>query len=82
MMSAKLATLGLLKIMVSWFKYYDVIIPVQVNTKKVLSRNLNYIVDVVTWPKFGNSTISVWEVIISLFLRGGLGTRSIIWDWR
>ena len=36
-------------------------------TNKILSLDSNYIVDVVTWPKFGNSTISMKEVIISSF---------------
>ena len=47
MMSAKLATLGLLKVKVFWNKGYDVIISVCDVTKKFLSRDLNYIVDVV-----------------------------------
>ena len=56
-MSAKIATPDLRK-KVFWQKYYDV-------TKKILSRDSNYIVDVVTWPKFGNSSISMREVIIT-----------------
>ena len=47
MMSAKLATLGLLKVKVFWNKGYDVIISVCDVIKKFLSRDLNYIVDVV-----------------------------------
>ena len=46
MMSAKMATPGLFKIMVFWNKGYDVIIPVDDVTKKILSRDLNYIVHV------------------------------------
>ena len=65
MMSAKLATLGLLKIKVFWNKGYGVISSVCDATKKVLSRDSNYIVDVVMWPKFGNSNISMREVIIT-----------------
>ena len=45
MMSAKLATLGLVKIKLFWNKGYDVIISVHDVTNKVLSRNSNYIVD-------------------------------------
>ena len=67
-MSAKLATPGLLKIMVFWNKGYDVIIPVDDVTNKVLSRGSNYIVDVFMWPKFGNSNISMREVITSSIL--------------
>ena len=48
--SAKLATLGLLKIKVFW--------------NKTLSCDSNYIADLAIWPKFGNSSISMREVII------------------
>ena len=65
MISAKIATPGLRKIKVFWKKDYDVIISVNDVTNKILSRDSNYIVDVVTWPKFGNSTISMREVIIT-----------------
>ena len=68
MMSAKMATLGLLKIKVFWNKGYDVITPVCDVTNKILSHDSNYIVDVVMWPKFGNSTISMREVIITSIL--------------
>ena len=37
MMSAKLATLGLLKIRVFWIEHYDVIISVNDVTNKILS---------------------------------------------
>ena len=67
-MSAKLATLGLLKIKVFWNKGYDVITPVCDVTNKILSHDSNYIVDVVMWPKFGNSSISMKEVIITSIL--------------
>ena len=74
-MSAKLATLGFLKIKLFWNKAYDAIIFVyDVNTKK-----------------FGNSSPSMREVIVTsiykdlarktTFLRGGLGSSSIICDW-
>ena len=63
MMSAKLATLGLLKKIVFWNKGYDVIISVHDVTSKILSRDSNYIIDVVMWPKFGNSSISMREVL-------------------
>ena len=59
MMSAKMATLGLLKIKVFWNKGYDVIIYVHDVTNKILSRDSNYIVDVVMWSKFGNSSIGI-----------------------
>ena len=68
MMSAKMATPGLLKIKVFWNIGYDVIIYVHDVTNKILSRDSNYIVDVVMWPKFGNSNISIREVIITSIL--------------
>ena len=64
MMSAKMATPGFRKIKVFWKKGYDVIIFVNDVTNKILSCDSNYILDVVTWPKFGNSIISMREVII------------------
>ena len=66
MMSAKMATPGLLKIRVFWNKGYDVIIFVYDVTNKILSRNSNYIIDVVMWPKFGRYNISMRKVIITL----------------
>ena len=68
MMSAKMATLGLLKIMVFQNKGYEVITSVHYVTNKVLSSDSNYLVDVVMWPKFGNSGISMREVIITSIL--------------
>ena len=64
MMSAKMATPDLLKIKIFWNKGYDVIIYVHDITNKILSRDSNYIVHVVMWPKFGNSNISMSKVII------------------
>ena len=63
MMSAKMATPDLFKTTVSWNKCYDVIIPVDDVTDKILSRNSNYIVDMFMWLRFGNSSISMGEVI-------------------
>ena len=68
MMSAKMATPGLLKITVIWNKGYDVIIIVDDVINKMLSRDLNYIVDLLMWPKFGNSNISMREVITTSIL--------------
>ena len=67
-LSAKLATPSLLKIKIFRNKGYDVIIPNYDATNKILSRHTNFIVDVVIWPKFGNSSISMKEVIITLIL--------------
>ena len=55
MMSAKLTT-------------YDVQIPVHDVTRKVLSLDSNYIVEVVMWPKFDNSSISMRSYNLS-FIR-------------
>ena len=68
MISAKLTTPGLLKIKVFWNKGYDVIIRIHDVTTKILSCDSNYVVDVIIWPKFGNSSISMREVIITSIL--------------
>ena len=64
-MSAKLATQGLLKIKMFWNKGYDVIILDSGVTNKILWHEPNYIVDVVMWSKFGNSSISLREEKLS-----------------
>ena len=68
MISAKMATPGVLKITVFWNKGYDVIIRVDDVTNKILSHDSNYIIDVFMWPKFGNSSISMREVITTSIL--------------
>ena len=68
MMSAKMVTIELLKIKLFWNKGYDVTISVHDVTNKILLRDSNYFIDVVIWPKFGNSSISVTEVIITSIL--------------
>ena len=68
MMSAKMATPGLRKIKVFWQKGYDVIISEHDITNKVLSRDSNYTVDEVMWPKFGNPSFSMREVNITSIL--------------
>ena len=80
-MSAKMATPGLLNIMVFWKKLYDVIIPIDGVTNNILSRDSNYIVDVFMWPQFGKSSISMSEVVTTSILRSGLGSSSRIWHW-
>ena len=69
MMSAKMATLVPLKTMVFWSKGYDVIISVD-DVTNILWHYSNYIVDVFMWPKFGNSSISIREVISTSILWG------------
>ena len=68
MMSAKMATLGLSKIKIFWNKVYDVIISFHDIANKIVSSDLNYIVDEVMSPKFSNSNISMREVIITSVL--------------
>ena len=63
-----MATPGLLKITVFWNNGYGVVIPVDDVTNKILSRDSSYIVDVFMWPKFGNSSISMREVIATSIL--------------
>ena len=57
MMSAKMATLVLFKIEVFWNEVYEVIFYVHDVINHILSCDSNYIVDVVMWPKFGNTSI-------------------------
>ena len=59
MMSAKMATLGLLKIKVFWNKLYYVITSVSDFNTKILSHDSNYKEDMVMWPKFDDSNISI-----------------------
>ena len=70
MMSAKMVTLGLLKIKVFRNKGCDVIISVYDVINKNLSCDSNFIVDMVMWPKFGNSRTSMREIIITSTLQG------------
>ena len=68
MISAKKDTPSLLKVKVYLNKGCDVMISVYDVTNKIFSRDSNYIVDVVMWPTFANSSISRREVIITLIL--------------
>ena len=61
MMSAKLSTLGFLKIELFWNKGYDIIISVYDVTNKVLSCDSIYIVNVVMLLKFGNYSTFMGE---------------------
>ena len=68
MVSANLTILGLPKIKVFWIKGYDLIIYVHDphnlcpwRHKKILSRNLNYIADVVMRPIFSSVWVSFHE---------------------
>ena len=63
MTSAKLPTLGLLKIKVFCDQGFVIIISVDDTVNKILSCDSNYFVDVVMWLKFGNCSIFIREVI-------------------
>ena len=65
-MLVKLAILSFLKIKVFWIKGHDVIISVHDVTNKISSCDSNYIVNVVMWPKFGNSSISNIVVLVHI----------------
>ena len=68
MMSANMAAPALLKIKVFWNKGYYIIYSVCDVTNKILSHDSNYIMDVVMWPNFGNSSICIRDVIITSIL--------------
>ena len=65
--SAKLVTLGLLKTKIFWNEFITFVLDV---TNKPLPLESNYIVDVAMWTMFGNSSISLKEVIITSVLYG------------
>ena len=68
MVPAKLATRSLLKIQIFQNKGYDFIISDYDPTNKILLRDSNYIVDAVMKLTFGNSSVSMREVIIRSIL--------------
>ena len=63
MISGKMATSGFLKTTVFWNKGYDTIISVDDVTNKIFWHDSNCIVDLFMWTKFGNSRISMREVV-------------------
>ena len=63
MMSVKLATLGLLNIKILWNKGYDITISADDIKSKSLSCDSNYIVNMLLWPKIGNSSIFKREIL-------------------
>ena len=69
-MSAKMAAPALLKIKVFWNKGYYVKNSFYDVSDKILSLDSNQIMDVVMWPKFGNSSTCVREIIITSILLG------------
>ena len=79
MMSAKMATPYLLEISVFLNKGYDVVYPVDDNTNKISSGDSNYLVDLFMWPKFGNSSFSMREVITTSILQGFDQKKRFFW---
>ena len=53
-----------------WNKGYDELTHIYDVTNTVSSCHSNYIVDIVMWPKFVNSSVSVREAIIPSILQG------------
>ena len=90
-MSAKLANLGLLKMKVFWNKVYDAINFVHDVSRKFLQPDSSYIVDLVIWPTFYNSSASMREVTLTpfykdlngkaFFLRSALGFQVVPWNF-
>ena len=60
--------------MTSLFSIHDV-------ANKILSRASNYIVDVVTWPKFANFSVSMRKVIITSILLKFDQKNRFLWGW-
>ena len=83
MMSAKIPTLALLKIKVFWNKGYDLISYVHDVTNQILSCDSNCIVDLVMWPKFGNFSICMSEVIITSIYKDPTRRTTFfeVWSW-
>ena len=79
MRPVKLATLGLLKRKSFWTEGYDTIISAYDVTTKILSCESNYGVNMVMWPKFGNSSISMREVITTSILQGYDQKKQLFW---
>ena len=68
MMLAKVATQGLLKINIFFNKGYGVINSVYDVINKNVSPESNFIVGVIMWPRFGNSSTSMSEVHVNPIL--------------
>ena len=70
-------------ITILWKKGYDVKIPIDDVTTKILSRDSNYILNVFMWPKFSNSSISMKEVITTSISQGFTRKTALLdgWSW-
>ena len=67
-MSTKMAVPVVVKIKVFWNKAYYVLYYGYDVTKKILSHDSNYIMNVVMWPRFSNSNICIRKVITTSIL--------------
>ena len=81
MIPPKMATPGLVKVKVFLNKGYNVIIFVYDTINKILSRDSIYVVNVVMWPKFGNSSVSMREVVITLYGFDQKNHFFVGWPW-
>ena len=68
MKSAKMTTPDFLEMTAFWNKCYDVMVYAGDAMNKLLSRDSYYTSDVFMWPKFGNCSIYMREVIITSIL--------------
>ena len=61
----------------------NVIICINEIINKILSHDSHFIVDLVTWPKFGNSSISMREVIITSIYKNLTRKTTFLerWSW-
>ena len=69
MISANLATISFLQIKPFWNEGFGVITFAHDLNNKILWCDSNYTVDVVLWPKFGNSSVEPREVIKTTLTR-------------
>ena len=73
MMSAKLATVSLIEIKTFLSKGYDFSTSVNDVINKLLLCDSSCIVNLVIWPKFGNCSISMKEVMITSIYKDLIG---------
>ena len=69
MISANLATISFLQIKPLWNEGFGVITFAHDLNNKILWCDSNYTVDVVLWPKFGNSSVEPREVVKTTLTR-------------
>ena len=69
MISANLATISFLQIKPFWNEGFGVITFAHDLNNKILWCDSNYTVDVVLWPKFGNSSVEPREVVKTTLTR-------------